>query len=115
MHVIDEHPHLVAVEDVCAREQVERDTADGIDVGAAIDIRAAKNHLRRHIGGSSDQLLLHTDRRVDQIGGRFFTTGFHETEVEHLDEVEFETHATYKDVGRFDVAMHHPASVRLGQ
>jgi hypothetical protein len=85
------------------------------DTSQGVEIRAAVHELVHcDLRGCEGRRPSHEPRR-GQSGVPRLAFRAHETEVEHLDEVDVETHAAGLDVRRLDVPVHEPAGVRFGE
>ena len=89
-------------------EHPEGHAAERVEVGG-LAAGAPGDALGRHVGGRAGQ---------DAVGGEVgvvLADRLHETEVEHLDDVEVDSEPAQEEVVRLDVAVQQPGRVRLGQ
>jgi hypothetical protein len=98
-------PRDVAVERTSARQELEEDHAEGIEVGSGVD-RLSEHLLGRHVLGRTQRLAydgerLHAGLRVRRFEPR-------DAEVEQLDEVALSFVLDQHDVLGFEVAVDDP-------
>ena len=89
-----------------AREHLVAHDAQGVDVGAMIDVRVGRDLLRRHVGRGADR---HAERGLGAGGGGVAQRA---RDAEIGDE---RVSVGEQHVVRLDVAMHDPGAVRLGE
>jgi hypothetical protein len=82
----DHLEHRVAGKHLLSGEQVVRHTSERVEIARAIDV-IAQRHLRRHVGRRTHD---HAFDRAQRLRG-VNACGFHETEIEHLDEILLDT------------------------
>ena len=106
----DRHGGLFGEDGLSGKHPVG-DTAERVEIGAAIDeVLLGLGHFGSHEGGGTEGGVFESE-----LGGAGGIFGFDETEVDDFDVVEFEADAGDQDVGGFDVAMGESGGVGFGE